>query len=63
MDKKKIGLAIIPVIGLIFILATSDSETQDVYEDVDVETSLDPIIPDSPSLMSLNPLCSGSFWF
>ena len=60
MDKKKIGLTIIPVIGLIFILATSDSETQDMSEDVDVETSLDSIIPDSPSLVSSNPLCSGS---
>ena len=60
MDKKKIGLVMIPVIGLIFILATSDSETQDVSEDADVGTSLGPLVSDSASLASTNPLCSGS---
>ena len=61
MDKKKIALAMVPVIGLIFILATSDSETQDVSDGIDAENSLDPLTSDSsPSLMPSNPLCSGN---
>ncbi len=63
MNKKMIALVIIPIIGLIFIISTHESNTQNLSDD-DMEKTSEPIIVESISEMSSSQFtvqdCSGS---
>ena len=61
MNKKMIVLAIIPIIGLIFIISTPESNIKNPSNDIAKKISTpQPTLPISPSSESTSPNCSGN---